>query len=797
VSNTPALPTGDFYDSIMPGRDERPAARAAAGAGSLFGGAGLPQAARAVQKVAAPVAKGALDTIRRGMEGQGPLSGLVAPAAPMYAMRPRGGNFKNPDVSDLGGWFGELPMGDKPSPQRAWADKVLRNYVKRDLGAPTDPLLALEAELPGLHLPQGHLEGPNTEDIADLYFARQLGRDNPSRLDPGRSGPTSEKVQRATAYLDRHDELTGGARLTPWGRVSDAEVLNGTAGKDLAATLEAQWPLPGMYPDGMHSDGSLQDLIRHTETIMDRYTPDMHETPAYKKLVAYRAKIDDAMANDWRAKKPDDPMYELMGGAGERLGFDHIMDYIEAATDPYTRIGQNFPKGVSRTPGGVDDYTDAVNQFLNGPGFDAFDGMHPYRRDVVDGWRDMKNAGLLIDPASLDRMSMPDMVKKVAKWNEYMESKKSGQDAEKLMKGAKVFKEYGEDAGPSAGMKWVEFADPGKPGEAGANDPLPEGYRLVKTKNGSLPDDHPSAYSYWISDAEDKAPQGKAYFSANTPEKATEAFWQNYREDKLLGPLREGLKAEGDAMGHCVGGYCDDVVSRGTKIYSLRDAKGQPHVTIEVGPGDMREYLRNTPDPDYVPRDLLDSKKRSLHERIQDERVGNGDYDEYALSLVKRLGIPMPPPQIIQIKGKGNAAPAEKYRAAVQDFVRSGTWGAVGDLRNTGLKKIGGKFFSEDELRAAYSQSGHSIPFDALGMDYYDMLATTNGMSADTADRAFMRALGFTHELDQRPLPPPGYAHGGLVRSRKAAESDAPKGFLPRSFPEWVEYAERVYADNA
>jgi hypothetical protein len=35
-------------------------------------------------------------------------------------------------------------------------------------------------------------------------------------------------------------------------------------------------------------------------------------------------------------------------------------------------------------------------------------------------------------------------------------------------------------------------------------------------------------------------------------------------------------------MGHCVGGYCDVVRSGGTSIYSLRDPKGHPHVTIEV-----------------------------------------------------------------------------------------------------------------------------------------------------------------------------------------------------------------------
>jgi hypothetical protein len=42
------------------------------------------------------------------------------------------------------------------------------------------------------------------------------------------------------------------------------------------------------------------------------------------------------------------------------------------------------------------------------------------------------------------------------------------------------------------------------------------------------------------------------------------------------------LAREGELMGHCVGGYCDVVQSGGTSIYSLRDEKDFPHVTIEV-----------------------------------------------------------------------------------------------------------------------------------------------------------------------------------------------------------------------
>ena len=45
------------------------------------------------------------------------------------------------------------------------------------------------------------------------------------------------------------------------------------------------------------------------------------------------------------------------------------------------------------------------------------------------------------------------------------------------------------------------------------------------------------------------------------------------------------LGIEGRKMGHCVGGYCDDVADGKVTIYSLRDAKNEPHATIEVYPG--------------------------------------------------------------------------------------------------------------------------------------------------------------------------------------------------------------------
>jgi uncharacterized protein YjbI with pentapeptide repeats len=50
----------------------------------------------------------------------------------------------------------------------------------------------------------------------------------------------------------------------------------------------------------------------------------------------------------------------------------------------------------------------------------------------------------------------------------------------------------------------------------------------------------------------------------------------------------EALKAEGEAMQHCVGGYCGQVEAGEAVIFSLRDPRGKPHVTMEYDPRNER-----------------------------------------------------------------------------------------------------------------------------------------------------------------------------------------------------------------
>ena len=163
--------------------------------------------------------------------------------------------------------------------------------------------------------------------------------------------------------------------------------------------------------------------------------------------------------------------------------------------------------------------------------------------------------------------------------------------------------------------------------------------------------------------------------------------------------LEQALKYEGELMGHCVGGYCDDVISGNTKIYSLRDAKGEPHVTIETKRGrpwnERSGIFYDYPDLEdswaTYSREVNRAAREAGVERDPNYIIGYPDWLKANAPDVfeKHAQIFAPPPdEIIQIKGKGNRKPDDKYLPFVQDFVKNGNWSRVGDIDNTGLQKV-------------------------------------------------------------------------------------------------------------
>ncbi len=775
VSNEPALPTSETFQGLLPGAPETPAGRAATDLGSLFGGVGVATLARGAKKSSKAI-QGALNTAAANARATGDLNVGLA-GGQRGAIRTRGGNFNlGPPETWDGDWIPENL--DKNSPVYQWQAKNLANYIKRDLGAPTDPLLALEKELPGLHFANDEA-WPTTQDAVDRLYDIRRG------LHGYREG--SAEGQRlfnmATNYLGKHEELSGGAPLTRWGQAADSNVLLARAGVQLAEELADRWPMATMYPDRPHFDAPdpLGDLVRHTDNMISRYEMSARDNglkapvgDRFQKLKEYRQKLDEAMVKDWRAKTPDAETFSLGGSAPNDLGFNHMIDYLEAATAPYKRA--NFGQSVLTPEEMAAQQAGYVKDLLAG-NVEPW-RMSPIRRLDLDSDAALARAGLLVDPESLPRMSVADVSRKTAAWNKYLEEQQSKLPTA-LDKGWKTFKEY-----PEKGMKWVEFSY--KDGDFFTPDTLPEGHTVSKIKNGNLPPGHMGEFTYAVVDKDGRMLE-RARPQPTESDALTE-FTDLYR----INPLREGLKAEGDTMGHCVGGYCDDVIHSGTKIYSLRDAKGRPHVTVEAAPDRVKSF---TGWFDTMPVDLFNSYVDDFLSKNPGYKTGNGEpvgpeWKEHMEQLYRKTNVPQM--NIVQIKGKQNAAPIADYLPYVQDFVKSGEWGRVGDLQNTGLRKLRGRYFSSEELDKAMKDAGWGMTSRDIETDYYDML---DRQRMDAADLTFFKSLGFDVDDPKFGAPRPrGYAQGGSV---KPNEPDAPKGFLPRNFEQWIEYAEELYANSA
>ena len=179
------------------------------------------------------------------------------------------------------------------------------------------------------------------------------------------------------------------------------------------------------------------------------------------------------------------------------------------------------------------------------------------------------------------------------------------------------------------------------------------------------------------------------------PEKGMAWHELTHEDPQVLDAI---LKQEGDVMQNCIGGYCSDVVSDGTRLFSLRDAKGQPHVNIEVRP-EAGEGVTFSDIRDLVGLD----KANELFD------AGNSAKDIIKMypELLKARGY-----SIRQIKGKQNYAPIEDYVPYVQDFIKNPISGKeyfnVGDLHYTGM-------MDANKLRT------HGIAGDS-NSPYYDAL---------------------------------------------------------------------------
>lgn len=299
-------------------------------------------------------------------------------------------------------------------------------------------------------------------------------------------------------------------------------------------------------------------------------------------------------------------------------------------------------------------------------------------RNALDPTSGLPDA-LRLAPESLQRMSFPQAVERVANIDAWRVKNKAEVDAQRANNAAAhVFKEYPDDN--PLGLRWVELKEPDP------DTPLPDG---------------------WMRD-------GDGFYNDHTGD--------TQRAHPLL---QDALKYEGETMGHCVGAYCDDVADGNSRIFSLRDAKGEPHVTIETSP----RHPRSRAIPDDVEADIYKRARAATDEVSAPLGIGPDDprwqrTHGLNVNLMKSEWLrnnPVPD-DIVQIKGKQNAAPKDDYLPFVQDFVRSGNWGEIGELSNAGLLRFRGdlvpaqEFFSmAEEMRDWFEAS----PYGQLSRTYW------------------------------------------------------------------------------
>lgn len=332
------------------------------------------------------------------------------------------------------------------------------------------------------------------------------------------------------------------------------------------------------------------------------------------------------------------------------------------------------------------------------------------RQDVREG---------RIRPEQLSKVSMEQAVRRTYEYDQEM-AKKMREAQIKATEGMPVYKEY-----PEQGFKWIELAPP-----VYTEKTLPAGFRLNQWEYKGKP--------VWSVIDEKGITQHEA---ANSAEEALKRFSKRSENEK---PLEAALKYEGETMGHCVGGYCPDVMEGRSQIFSLRDEKGEPHVTIEVQPVKMSQ-----------------SEAAS---QARGEGLKGFEFAERVMNLMEGKDVP---PNIVQIKGKQNRKPKDEYLPFVQDFVRSGNWSKVGDPQNAGLRRYTDVFndaeqrkiealnlpvpnhmwLTGEEIQAlhnAINPEGKRLKYNASGQivgDSYKQGGSVNHKAVASARRALEKAM--------------------------------------------------------
>ena len=442
-----------------------------------------------------------------------------------------------------------------------------------------------------------------------------------------------------------------------------------------------------------------------------------------------KSKVDKDTINEnpWLDKlEPHDVVNRLFGhGVHRDLGFDHLIDELHNSVNPESGL--------------------------------------PDR--------------LQLRPESLARMSVPQAVQHVHNINEWRENNKAEANAKLAFNPATyLHKDY-----PGKDYAWYEL----KP-SPNAKPPVPAVYGPGKhAVHGAFPrkfETEEEAHKY-IKEFPENIRNANDHGQFDPILKNLHDLPLHYagQNDEELEPFKPGedkhlqdaLKYEGDCMGHCVGGYHEDVAEGNSRIFSLRHKKtGAPHVTIETSPralvrSDLVNHLGGN-------EKLADDYLEKGFKLRQDAWTSGDKHGLTPLGHALRLaGVPKVD-DISQIKGKGNAKPTDRYLPYVQDFVKSGQWGRIGDLHNTGLHHV----HPASDLAHELGKRNIPVPSYVNDNELTELNKSTQlgNYSIRSVAPSAQRAAQLQDQ--QPPQQPQGYAGGGPVYDPKEGLGAAPYKWL-------------------
>jgi hypothetical protein len=660
------IPTSEDIEKRLPFRSETPVSKAASGLGTLAGGfyygpgsplkviGALPGAVRHGAKEFAKASyAGAPNVVKR--EGGNWIENTIDNSIRGLKSRVSTENLANYTPEQVAQLTADNRLANNDAMNK-WVESKIGRYVKSEMGTPSDPIRLMiekrEAEIADKFL-------------KDQARANRMADRAAEEVDPRRKANLTRQAQRmlddAVAQRDLAMEHTS---HLPRGFQN---VEANPAGDDI---LESVRRGEGFPEKGMGTTPSSRAWENKAD--MSIYPINVGEIQSYpanklsrKQAIdeynAYEKTLDKDVVDYLRGKGFEDKhMAGLMKMSGEEkaliVGDTKLKELLDAIP-PYS------PKEPIYELAGKESYISKLDPQSSVYSGDI-SGLHfDHIIDVLK--QDL--AARRITPEQLNKITMEQAVRRTADYD--LERSLAMREAKiKEQEGFPIHKEY-----PEEGYKWIELAPPKE---------LPAGYSVVK-------DDVTSSFKVVDAngkEAVDRPANQLGHINVPYHKTEQEAIAEALKYDKRL---EEALKYEGDTMGHCVGGYCPDVASGRSRIYSLRDSKGEPHVTVEVRPtkGQSKyqtDWFAKQPEElqnKITEQALAEHNLMAGNRTPQEDRFTWGQ--AFSNAIMNNMG--ELPNEIIQIKGKQNLRPIEKYDPYTQDFVKSGNWSNVGELGNTGL----------------------------------------------------------------------------------------------------------------